>query len=166
VTDDSGVRRTSPHGVPVAVGDFASRPIRATSEMDAIDPLDLRIDARVAALFPSHFDAQLTATTQKKFRRVWVAVVVAAAGSAGSMWAGVRSALDDARSEGADKLRIQVIERDAERAATEARAAHERLRFEIDSLRSEIYYRPAMPRRRDDQPDLPTTGASPRKTTP
>jgi hypothetical protein len=160
-TDTGSVRRyTSPHAVPVVAFDLPSRPMLAAEQGPALDPLDTRIDARFAAIFPAAFDAHLEEATRKRFRRLWAALVAAAGVSVGSLWAAARSALDDARAEGADKLRLHIIERDAERAAAEARATAERLRFEIDSLRSEFYYRPA---RRRDEPDPPDPGNWPRK---
>lgn len=103
-----------------------------SDEQQAIDPLDERIDARIEA----HGARRLRRLRQ------WLATV--AGGTLIALGAAAKSMLTDAGTQGAEKLRIQVIERDLERSRVDS----ERMRSEFESFRGVIYRSP----RRDDPP--------------
>lgn len=161
------VRRTSPHGVPVtALPERSSRAHRIpdpdevqTVMIEQLDPLDIRIDGRFDSIFPASFDNRLRQHNDKRFRKLWGWLGGVAGTALVALIAAGKSWLTEARTEGAAEYRIQIIERDAERNRSEAKAEIDRLRLEIDSLRATMY-RGA--RGRDDQPDPPVSSASKR----
>jgi hypothetical protein len=127
-------RRTPPMGVPVHVVDQQSR--RTRSDSEAPDS--------VAA----HFDALL----RRKFRRLWKGVAAAAGIAAGALLSAGKSALDDARKSGAEKVRHETLERD-----------FERVRVDVERLRTHVYGLSAR-WRRDDQPDPPAAAPASKGT--
>lgn len=114
-------------------------PPRARTRSDSeeqLDPLDARIEARIEA------------HGAKRFRRLWRWLAGVAGGTLVALGAAAKSMLTDAGAAGADRVRVQVIERDLDR-----------LRSELEQLRAVVY------RTRRDEPDPPTTSAS-KRTSP